>query len=336
MTQRQVTSVDVARAAGVAQSTVSRTFDPNSRISAETRARVIAACIELGYQPNVIARSLITQRTNIVAIVMANLTASHFYPSVLEQFTHRLQAMGKQVLLLKAPPDGSVDEIIPCALGYQVDALIIASLTPGNETIDISNRGGRPVVLFNRYVTTTGASIVCCDNEKGGRLAADLLMDAGSKRIAFIAGPENTTTNLFRERGFLERLRERGYGEVIRERAAYTYQGGREAGRRLLGQNRPPDAVFCAADIIALGLMDTARNELGLRIPEDVSVIGFDDIPMASWSAYSLTTIRQPIDEMVAATLDLLGRADEISQNPEVRLLPVELILRSSVRLSVI
>ncbi len=330
--QKQPTSVDVARLAGVAQSTVSRAFDPNSRISTETRARVRAAAEALGYQPNVIARSLITQRTNIVGIVMANLTASHFYPGVLEQFTHRLQEMGKQVLLLNAPPDRSVDEVVPQVLGYQVDALIIASLTPGNETINVSNRGGRPVILFNRYVTNTGASVVCCDNLQGGRLVADFLLTAGHTRLAYIAGPENTTTNLMREKGFIDQLHKRGYGEIIREQSAYSYKAGQEAARRLLTRDHPPEAIFCAADIIALGAMDTARYEFGIQIPENLSVVGFDDIPLAGWPTYNLTTIRQPIEEMIAATLELLEQDDEGLQNTEVKLLPVDLIVRGSAR----
>ena len=292
----------------------------------------MAAALKLGYQPNVIARSLITQRTDMVGIVMGNLTASHFYPNVLEQFTYRLQDIGKQVLLLKAPPGGSVDEILPRALGYQLDALIIISLTPGNEMIDVSNRGGRPVILFNRYVTDTNASVVCCDNVEGGRLVADFLVDKGHKRIAYIAGPEETTTNLMREKGFTDQLQERGYGEIIREQAMYTYEAGREAARRLLTVDNPPDAIFCAADIIALGVMDTARCELGMRIPDDVSIIGFDDIPVAEWTVYDLTTIRQPVDAMISATLELLEWDDDGALSGEVRLLPVELIVRGSTR----
>jgi DNA-binding LacI/PurR family transcriptional regulator len=330
MTDRDPTSIDVARLAGVSQSTVSRSFDPAAPISPETRERVLTAAAKLGYQPNVIARSLITQQTNIVGMVMANLTASHFYPRVLEQFTRRLQEMGKQVLLLNAPPGRPVDEMLPQVLGYQVDALIIASLTPGSESINVSSRGGRPVILFNRYVRDTNASVVCCDNAEGGRLVADHLLDAGYRRLAYVAGQQYSTTNLMRERGFTSRLQERGHGKVERAQAAYSYQAGREAARTLLGGGMPPDAVFCAADIIALGLMDTARKELGLRIPDDLAVVGFDDIPSAAWPAYDLTTIRQPIDEMVAATLDLLEGASGESPVPEIRLLPVELIVRGS------
>jgi DNA-binding LacI/PurR family transcriptional regulator len=330
MTENKPTSNDVARVAGVSQSTVSRSFDPNSPVSTETRAKVFAAAAELGYQPNVIARSLITQRTNIIGIVMANLTASHFYPVVLEHFTHQLQAMGKQILLLNTPPGRSVDEMLPQVLSYQVDALIIASLTPGNEIIDVSYRGGRPVILFNRYVQDTNASVVCCDNCEGGRIAADYLLDNDYQQIAYIAGPENTSTNIMREKGFTDQLRKRGYTDIIREQAEYSYNAGREAIRNLVARAQTPDAIFCAADIIALGVMDAARYELGLKIPQDLAVIGFDDIPLAQWPTYNLTTIRQPVEKMVTSTLDLIERGDEITKKPEIKIFPVELIKRGS------
>jgi DNA-binding LacI/PurR family transcriptional regulator len=330
--KKEPTSNDVARLAGVSQSTVSRSFDPQSAISPQTRARVLAAAEIIGYQPNVIARSLITQQTNIVGIIMENLTASHFYSVVLEKLAHQLQERGKKIMLLNVPPGQSVDKILPQVLGYQVDAVIIASMTPEHEMIDISNRGGRPVILFNRYVTNSNASVVCCDNVEGGRLVADFLMDLSFKRIAYVSGPENTTTNLMRHKGFSERLQERGYGDYIYQSAAYSYDAGWKAARELLTRQNPPDAVFCAADIIALGLMDAARHELGMQIPNDLSVVGFDDIASAKWSSYDLTTIRQPVDNMIAVTLEILENNEAKSQSPEVKLVSVELIVRGSTR----
>jgi DNA-binding LacI/PurR family transcriptional regulator len=332
MTNTEPTSIDVARLAGVSQSTVSRSFDPTSSISKETRKRVMVAAAQLGYQPNAIARSLITKRTNIVGIVMANLTDSHFYPRVLEVFTQRLQETGKQILLLSAPSGYSVDEILPSVLGYQVDALIIASMTPGDEIIDFSNRGGRRVILFNRFIEDTSASIVCCDNIAGGRLVADFLLDHGHKRIAFLAGSEQSTTNLMREKGFRDRLHKRGYDDILREQAGYSYEAGREAARRLLTSADRPDAIFCAADIIAMGVMDVARCELGIQIPDGLSVIGFDDIPPAEWPSYDLTTIRQPVDAMIAATLGLLESDDPDRAKGASIILPVELVVRGSAR----
>lgn len=332
MAQNQVTSIDVAKLAGVSQPTVSRAFDPDSPVSPDTRARVLAAASALGYMPNVIARSLKSQSTNIVGIIMANLTASFFYPNVLEKFTHQLQAIGKQVLLFNAPPDRPVDEILPQVLGYQVDALIITSTTPGQAIIDECARIGTPVILFNRFAPETQANVVCCDNENGGRQVADALLDGGHQRIAYMAGTSSTATNLMREKGFTEQLQMRGYTGWLREEGVYSYEDGRSAARRLLDRDDPPDAIFCAADVMALGALDVARYELGIRVPEELSIIGFDDIPMASWPAYNLTTIRQPVDEMIDTAVQLVSQKEDGIPTGQIKLLPGELIVRGSAR----
>ncbi len=333
MARNQVTSIDVAKLAGVSQPTVSRAFDPESPVSPSTRARVLDAAAELGYTPNVIARSLKSRNTNIVGIIMANLTSSFFYPRVLERFTHRLQAIGKQVLLFGAPPDRSVDAILPHVLGYQVDSLIVASTTPGEAIIEECARIGTPVILFNRFAPRTQANVIGCDNEKGGRRVANALLETGHRRIAYMAGTRNTATNLMREKGFIEQLKARGYSNSIREEGAYTYEDGRSAARRLLDRKNPPDAIFCAADVMALGALDVARYERGIQVPNELSIIGFDDIPMASWPAYNLTTIRQPVDEMIDAAISLLNEKGNGVPTGQTRLLPGKLIVRGSARI---
>ncbi len=334
MAQKQITSIDVAELAGVSQPTVSRAFDPDSPVSSATRSRVLAAAAELGYTPNVIARSLKSRSTNIVGIIMANLTPSFFYPTVLEKFTQQLQELGKQVLLFGAPPDRSVDEILPQVLGYQVDSLIIASTTPGEAIIEECARIGTPVILFNRFAPQTQANVVCCDNEDGGRQVANALLDAGHQRIAYLAGTSNTATNLMREKGFVGQLQARGYSDYLREEGSYAYENGRFAARRLLDRDDPPDAIFCAADVLALGVLDVARYELGIRVPEELSVIGFDDIPMASWPAYNLTTIRQPVDEMIDTAVQLISDRKSGAPAGNTHLLPGELITRGSARIA--
>jgi len=334
MAKNQVTSIDVAKLAGVSQPTVSRAFDLGSPVSPKTRARVMAAATEIGYMPNAIARSLRSHSTNIVGIVMVNLASSFFYPNVLEKFTHQLQAMGKQVLLFNAQPDRSVDEVLPQVLGYQVDALIIASTTPGQKIIEACTRMGTPVILFNRFAPETQANVVCCDNEDGGRKAASAFLDAGCQRIAYMAGASGTATNQMREKGFMEQLAARGYEGCMRDEGDYTYENGRFAARRLLDRDNPPDAIFCAADVMALGALDVARYELGIRVPEQLSIIGFDDIPMASWPAYDLTTIRQPVDQMVDATIKLICHEEDELPTNVAKLLPGELIVRGSVRIN--
>jgi DNA-binding LacI/PurR family transcriptional regulator len=335
MAQHQVTSVDVAKLAGVSQPTVSRAFDPDSPVSAETRARVLAAASTLGYTPNVIARSLKSRNTNIVGFILANLTSSFFYPRVLERFTQRLQAIGKQVLLFGAQPDRPVDEILPRVLGYQVDSLIIASTTPGQAIIDECARIGTPVILLNRFAPQTQANVVACDNEAGGREAANTFLDLGHQRIAYMAGIRSTATNLMREKGFMEQLESRGYGGCIRAEGAYTYEDGRAAARFLLDRDDPPDAIFCAADVMALGVLDVARYELGISVPQELAIIGFDDIPMASWPAYDLTTIRQPIDEMIDEAIQLIiQKENEDAPQGQTKLLPGKMILRGSTRVA--
>ena len=332
MRQRPVTANDVAQLAGVSQPTVSRAFDPDGNISPATRSRVLEAAKSLGYQPNAIARSLSTHRTDIIGLIMGNITQSLFYPKVLEIFTRYFQAMDKQVLLINAPETRSVDEILPRVLSYRVDGLVITSTTPGQEIIEECTRRGTPVVLLNRTAPGTGANAVCSDNEGGGRIAADVLLDAGHQKMAFVAGVGITATNVLRKKGFTDRVREMALEPVLDEQGEYTYDSGFEAAFRLLDRDNPPDGIFCAADIIALGMMDAARYKLGIKIPEELSIIGYDDIPMAGWPAYDLTTIHQPVTEMVETAIHLLTPQDGQILTGQVILLPGELIRRSSTR----
>jgi DNA-binding LacI/PurR family transcriptional regulator len=334
MPEKPVTSYDVAHHAGVSQATVSRAFDPNGNVSAATRARVLTAARELGYQPNAIARGLSTQRTNIVGLILGNMTRSLFYPKVLELLINNLQALGKQVLIFNTSETRPVDEVLPRILSYQVDALVIASTTPGRELIDACTRMNTPVVLFNRAAPETAANAVCSDNEGGGRLVADLLLDAGHQNPAFLAGVGVTATNQLRQKGFTERLAEREHTDFLIAQGEYTYESGYQAALDLLDRDDPPDAIFCAADIMALGAMDAARSKLGISIPEELSIIGYDDISMAGWPAYDLTTIHQPVAAMVGAAIRLLSPHDGAIITGELVLLPGELVPRSSARLS--
>ncbi|MCW5860867.1 MAG: substrate-binding domain-containing protein, partial [Caldilineales bacterium] len=188
--------------------------------------------------------------------------------------------------------------------------------------------------LFNRYVLGAQVDAVCTDNVEAGRLAANLLLDAGHHRLAFIEGKVNASTNIDRKKGFLDRLRERGYTDVLVAPGDYSYESGFAAAKRLLGRDDRPDAIFCASDSEALGALDAARYECGLSVPDDVSILGFDDIPAAAWPSYSLTTIRTPVNRMVNATIDLvLSRLEKPASSPTTLLLPGALVVRTSARL---
>ncbi len=331
MTKR-ITSIEVARRAGVSQSTVSRVFSTNSPNVAEaTRQRVIAAAQELGYRPNAIGRMMSTQQTNTIGIVMANIT-SPFYPYVLEKFLQGLQAIGRRVLLFTASAHQDIDDILPLILEHQVDALIVTSATLSSAMAAECQRAGTPVILFNRRVENASVSAVCCDNERGGREIASLLIETGHQHFAYIAGTANTSTNRDRQRGFVTQLQAYGIDDVRIEPAEYSYDASYRATTHLLQSDHAPDAIFCANDIMAMGAIDAARA-CGLCVPDDVSIVGFDDIPMARWGAYQLTTMSQEVDTMIEKTIDLmLTKIAAPQSDPVTAFVAGRMQIRASVR----
>jgi DNA-binding LacI/PurR family transcriptional regulator len=331
--QMPVSQIDVARLAGVSQAAVSRTFTPGASVSEETRAKVLDAARQLGYRPNVIARSLIRRSTNMVGLVVMRFT-NPFYSRMIREFTRALQDRGYWTLLLNISDEDEVEDALPMALQYQVDGLIITSASLSSTLAEECARAGTPVVLFNRYASGDSVSAVRCDGVEGGRLVADALLAAGLERLAFIAGEEEASTTRDRERGFVERLHERGHTLALRESAGdYTYEAGYEAARRLLLVDEPPDGVFCASDLLAMALVDLARCELAIPVPEDLSIIGFDDIPMASWPGYALTTVQQPVAKMVDATIQVLMEAiEQPGSEAVIEVISPTLVKRASAR----
>jgi len=327
--------IDVARLANVSQAAVSRTFTAGASVSEETRAKVLAAAKELGYRPNVIARSLIQKSTNIIGLVVMRFT-NPFYARMIRDFTRALQEQGYWTLLLNIAQNQELEYTLPMALQYQVDGLIVTSATLSSRLAEECARSGTPVVLFNRYASDTYTNVVRCDNVEGGRMVADAFLDSGCQRLAFIAGEEASSTNRDRESGFVNRLQERGYSLSFRESAGdYSYELGFEAAQRLLQRDDPPDAIFCANDLIAMGALDLARCKLDIKIPDELSIIGFDDIPSAAWPGYDLTTVRQPVKPLVEYTLQVLLDAIRTPETETVeKVIAPTLIQRKSARLT--
>ena len=326
-----VTSLDVARLAQVSQSAVSRTYTPGASVSEVTRAKVEDAARKLGYRPNAIARSLITRRSRMIAVVMSYLD-NQFYPVVLEKISQRLQREGYHVLLFIADTR-EVDSVLSDILQYQVDGLVLASTSLSSALALRCSEAGIPVVLFNRTARESqNCSSVTSDNYEGGRLVARHLVETGHERIAFIAGTEDSSTNLDRERGFLDSLTEHGRRCFARAVGNYDFEQAKTAARHLFSgsaSNRP-DAVFVANDHMAIAVMDTLRTELGLRIPLDLSVVGFDNVRQAAWGSYQLTSVEQDADAMIEATTQLLlNQIDGAVQSSSV-VLPARLVVRGS------
>lgn len=302
----KVTAFDVARLAGVSQSAVSRVFTPGASASKATVEKVRAAAEQLGYRPDPLARAMITGRTRIIGLVVAYLD-NQFYPVAIELLSRALQEKGYHVLVFMAENSTErVPEVMQELLDYQVDGIITASVAMTNDLTARCRSAGIPVVMFNRGQDAEGLSEVTSDNLAGGRRAAQHLIDTGHRRIAHIMGWQGASTGRDRAQGFRAALDAAGLSPFAMIDGMYSRDVASDATRRLFAGPQHPDAIFVGNDHMAFAVMDTLRFELGLSIPKDVSVIGYDDVPLAAWASYNLTTIRQPVRRMVEATVEIL------------------------------
>lgn len=328
---KPVTSYDVAREAGVSQSAVSRYFTPGASVSVRTRAKILKAVNKLGYQPNAIARSLITRRSSLVAVVVANLGFNPEFTSVLGQ---ALSARGLNTLLFTLDNESDADHVIDQLWQYRV-AGVVAAVTLPPRHVDMLSQREIPVVFVNRVYDEVPVNSVCCDQSEGERWLVDELCAAGHSRIAIVSGPEDSPVSRQRVSSAAERLENAGRKAIEILVADFTYQGGREAMRKLAVGPVRPDAVICANDMLAIGCMDEARHGLGLRVPEDISIVGFDGSAAGRWASYDLVTIRQPTNLMVEAAIDMLmARIDDPQLMTEKRVFSGELVRGASARLS--
>ena len=330
---KAITSYDVARRAGVSQSAVSRCFTPRGGVSKQTRAKVMEAVDALGYRPNAIARSLITQRSNIVAIVLANLG---YHPEYTAELSRSLSARGLHVLLFTLDHESEADHVIDRIWQYRVDG-VIAGVALAHEHIAMLARRRTPLVFLNRPYPNVAVSSVGCDQIAGERLLVDRLVAAGHRRFGIIGGPLDAAVSGQRVNGARDRLRELGIEDVRVVSSEYDYAGARAATRALAATvGGIPDAIICASDMLAIGCMDEVRHALGLRVPDDVSIVGFDGASQAAWSSYDLVTVAQPLRTMVDAAVDmLLVRVDNPELGAEKRIYSGELIVGGSARLGV-
>jgi DNA-binding LacI/PurR family transcriptional regulator len=324
-----VNSAAVARLANVSQSAVSRAFTPGASVSEDTRTRVLEAAAQLGYRPNALARAMISGKSHLIAVLVAYLD-NQFYPVILEKLSRALQKKGYHVLLMMTET-GNQDELIRQILQYQVEGIVLASATLSSNLAEECAKTGVPVVLFNRYSPVAPVSSVTSDNIEGGRLAAEHLIEQGCRHIAYIAGFEDSSTNRDREAGFFRGLASHGLTCHARLIGGYTNEGASAAARKLMQDHPGVDGLFVANDHMAFTVMDVLRQELGLSIPDDIAIVGYDDVPQSAWAAYDLTSVEQPTGPMVDATVSmLLEQAAEKSGERGTAILPARLIVRGS------
>ena len=326
----RATSYDVARLAGVSQSAVSRCYKPGASVSKKMRERVMEVARRLEYRPNAIARGLITRRSNLIAVIISS-RLSFYYPEVLFQLTERLGAEGLRVLLFTVDSEAHGEVILEEVWQYQVDGVISASHLSLAQYKQFEKRV-IPVVFFNRYFDAYSTNVVWCDARPQTAGLVGRLVELGHQDFGLIHGREGNMVGRERMRAVVHELQARGIRTIREARGNFSYESGAAGLQSLIKGHDIPTAVICANDMMALGCMDEARNVLGLKVPEDVSITGFDGVAMARFSSYELTTIRQPIRRMAdAAVTILVGRIGDKSLTNERRVFEGRLIEGRSV-----
>lgn len=326
-----ITSHEVAALARVSRSAVSRTFTPDASVSDQTRQKVLRAAAQLGYQPNVIARSLITRRSRLIGLIMGE-WENPFYTAMLREFNEKLQARDYRVMLQAGNSEKDVDESVRMLRQYQVDGIVLVSATPSEQLATECARAGVRLVLLNREREGLPATSVVLDNAGIGQQLATYLLKAGYRRFVIVRGQAQLRTGMERQHGFRAAIRTDGRGVVVGEGTNLVgYSAGREFIRDFLKANTGPDAVVCSSDLTAIGVLDGLRIDLGLRVPDDIAVVGFGDIPAASWAANQLTTVAMPLDGMIDAALEYMF-ADRSEERPRRIVLPGQIVVRSTTR----
>jgi Transcriptional regulators len=248
-------------------------------------------------------------------MVVSDLT-NPFYPEVMTQLTSLLQKQGMNVMLASAVQSDGIDEAVDLLLSYQPDLMIVLATSLHSHARERCEAAGAPVIFFNRLSEDGLGYGVSCDNVEGGRQAAEYLIERGHTELLYVSAFRDASTNVERLKGFRDEVVRLGCPppQVI-EAGRFTYEAGYEAGLAVKDLPRRPNGVLCASDIVAIGFVEGVQEGLGLNVPEDISVIGYDNIAMAGWPSHRLTTVAQPIEEMMGATLHL---ASELAASKHV------------------
>ena len=333
MPAKSVTLREVALLAGVSRSAVSRAFTPGASVSTRTRAAIEQAAAELGYSPSALASALSTGKTKMIGLVSNNFHNPVFL-EVFDQFTRGLQDRGLRPLLVNL--SGGMDEAAAVQMlrNYSVDGVIVASSTLRGDFALQCKAAGLPVVhSFGRPDPASKVNLVGVDNRACGRLAARTLIDRGYRHIAFLGGPESATSTEDRLAGFREEAaRHPGVTTTASFAAAYSFDAGRAEMQRLLAAAAPPEVWFCGDDVLSIGAL-SALSDHGLKVPQGVGIIGFNDMEMAAWASINLTTIRQPIAEIIAASIELVvASIDDEDLPPVARLFDCSVVERGTLK----
>jgi DNA-binding LacI/PurR family transcriptional regulator len=325
--KKRVTGQDVAERAGVSRSMVSRAFTPGAYVDPEKRARVRSAAEELAYRPNALAAGLQSARSNLVAIFVGEM-ANEYDKEVTTQLVTGLNGVGKWPIVIGGSGEAARDAMNN-VLRYPLDALILRSGSLDSDIVEACARLGIPVISCGRILNSPGVDNICCRNFDGMAQGTMLLLERGRLRFGFIGGPARFTSSQDRREGIVQTLRDHGLTLIAEAEGLFTVDSGYRAAQTMT-KITALDALICANDAMAIGALSALRDS-GHRVPDDISVIGFDDISMAAWPAFALTTLRNPIDALVDAVLTLLdSRGRQPDRGECTILLTADLVLRDT------
>ncbi|MEM7322853.1 MAG: LacI family DNA-binding transcriptional regulator [Actinomycetota bacterium] len=322
---RRATSMDVANESGVSQATVTRVFSSPELVAPKTQAKVHAAAARLGYVPNAIARSLKSQRTNMIGAVVP--AEGEYWQHALTAFSRQLAAQDRQLLLFSFGEDDRVEQVLESVLQYQLDGVVLASAKISQAQLSVMQAQRVPTVAFNQPEAAGVVPSISVDNEAGTRALAAHLVEDGCRSALFIGGIATTSTDRLRYQGAARGLGEHGIGCAYLEAGSFSYEAGyfiaeevvallAEGGSIGAGRARP-SALMVSGDELAFGVLDGLRSR-GVRVPDDVLLTGFDGLPQASWAGYDLTTIVQDIDLLVQRAVEILLDQEDRTVVPEL------------------
>ncbi|MFP7674067.1 LacI family DNA-binding transcriptional regulator [Marivita sp. S0852] len=327
-----ITLKEVAERAGVSRSAVSRTFTDGASVSSKMRRKVEKAASELGYSPNALASSLTTGRTKLIGLVSNNFHNPIFL-EVFDLFTRGLQDRGLRPLLVNLTNETDAAASVRMLRQYSVDGAVVASSTLPPNFAKAFRDAGVPVVhSFGRFSSSPQVHVIGIDNVECGRMAAHTLLARGYRRVAFLGGPESATSTQDRLSGFLQELDTATHATVTHSFAeAYTFDAGRTEMQRLL-QSTPAEAYFCGDDVLSIGAL-SAIADSGLSVPEDIGIIGLNDMEMAGWQNINLTTIHQPIQQIVQSSIEaMVTLLEDPDRQPESRIFACSVVERGTLR----
>ncbi|MCH8559256.1 MULTISPECIES: LacI family DNA-binding transcriptional regulator [unclassified Nesterenkonia] len=325
-----LTGREIAQAAGVSQATVSRVVQGSARVSEKNRRRVEEAMAKYGYVPNAQARAMRTQRSGVIGVIVGEFT-NPWYPVMMYALAREIARADLRINFWVSDGENSEQAAIEAIRSKLIDGLIFTTATRDSQALPTALELGLPVVLVNRSLENITSDQVTGDNVGGGAAVATYFLAHDRTRVAVVGGGPWVSTGRERRKGFLDVFHDAGIHipPTHIPETAFTHQAGLDAGRVLLA-NDPPQAIFCTTDIIAFGVIDAAM-ERGMRVPEDLWVTGYDDIPMSAWRVLDLTTVRQPIDDMARLSLEiLLARIEDPNAAVAEKRFATELVVRGS------